>query len=162
MNNCEAPLSICFVSVVVSMEDTILLIGLTVLVIVLFAVLLLFKRSNAKPTPAVRPLKREEESVVTPSKKRDKQEARDRSQLKKRTNKKKKRELATVVEPDKVVEEIAEPFITEKPIETITESLFEQYYYDTPFDKLEPQPKGGNMEYNVRLLFFLYFFPLTV
>lgn len=131
-------------------DDTIILICLSFLVIVLFGVLVMFKTTNKKK-PTVRSISKEDPintKIPMSNKKKTKDRKNNQQNLKNR-----KSNTNNVIQPEPKIEEVREiKKEEEKPVKTIeliTENLFEQYYYNSPFDHLEPEPKTGNMEYIV-------------
>lgn len=119
----------------------------------------MFKKSN-QSKPAVRILSQKEiEQLKTPTKtpisnkKRSKYVREDKKQnVRNRKANKKEEDPDQIKELPQEIEATKAIIQQEKPIETITENLFEQYYYSTPFDRLDPEPKSGNIEYVVSSL----------
>lgn len=124
------------------MDETLLLVGLSILLISLFIVLLVFKRKNtAQVTPTVRSVKKEIDEPEVVEKKDVK--------VNKTTRKRNKKVQHEKVEKEEKNHEEQLKEHTPKPKETVVENLFDHFYYDSAFDNLEPLSKDGNVEYYV-------------
>ena len=111
------------------------------LVLALFSVLMIFKRSNNDFTvPSVR---------VVPQK----QVKRDVSAVdEKKKSPQKKRRVRKIVEAEQIVDNIVE--ISPRAAEDVLKSLFDRFYCDSGLDKFAPLSKDGNVEYLVSVVVF--------